>query len=153
MKPLLGRRGKLEVYEAELNDYTNVSQLLVDAFYSGDDAEGLKPMQRRGLERDQSLDLRARYGRKGSSPQIRSTILVCAETEEGRDLGCVALGTTPFVGDEAQLSIRDLYAYANRAGSKGQEEACLRPVVANLVSSPLFRLASVRPTISHTHSH
>lgn len=142
-----GRRKKgLDVYEAELGDFQMVSNLLVEAFYTDtkDEENNLSAMQRRGLERDQNLDLRARYGRatKEGKGLIRSAILVAGEVDgEGseRDLGCVALGTTPFVGDQAQLSIRDLYSYSNRAGSNQQDDVELRPVVANLAVRPEAR--------------
>ena len=58
-----GRGGRgLEVYEAELGDFQMVSNLLVEAFYTDtkDEENNLSAMQRRGLERDQNLDLRAR---------------------------------------------------------------------------------------------
>merc|ERR1711937_475280 len=90
-------------------------------------------MQKRSLERDQNLDLRARYARNTGKGVIQSAILV-ADKEDDAAIGCVALGTTPFVGDEAQLNIRDLYAYSNRAGR--DQDTCLRPVVANLAVRP-----------------
>ncbi|QDZ22050.1 N-acetyltransferase domain-containing protein [Chloropicon primus] len=149
------KRGGLEIYEAELGDYQMVSRLLVEAFYTDTRVpeNNLSPMQKRGLERDQNLDLRARYGRasREGGGVIQSTILVASKTEttsEGdqveEEVGCVALGTTPFVGSEAQLNIRDLYAYSNRVGATKfrqveDDGTCLRPVVANLAVLPKAR--------------
>ena len=164
-RPPWGKKKKsMEIYPAELGDYQMVSNMLVDAFYTDTKTpeNNLSPMQKRGLARDQNLDLRARYGRAATEGKgiLRSSILIASEVtydgdgdeDEVRDLGCVALGTTPFVGNEAQLSIRDLYAYSNRArarsalggrgGNRGQKEedgARLRPVVANLAVRPEAR--------------
>merc|ERR1711937_503823 len=130
---LFNRRNNIEIFRADIKDYPRVASLLVDAFYTDSKRpeNNLSLMQKRSLERDQNLDLRARYGRTGKGP-IESTILV-ADEEDDETIGCVALGTTPFIGQEAQLNIRDLYAYANR---RDNGEACLRPVVANLAVRP-----------------
>lgn len=128
------RGGNIEIFRADIKDYPRVASLLVDAFYTDSKRpeNNLSLMQKRSLERDQNLDLRARYGRNTGKGSIESTILV-ADEEKDDAIGCVALGTTPFVGQEAQLNIRDLYAYANR---RDNGDACLRPVVANLAVRP-----------------
>lgn len=128
------RGGNIEIFRADIKDYPRVASLLVDAFYTDSKTpeNNLSLMQKRSLERDQNLDLRARYGRNTGKGSIESTILV-ADEEKDDAIGCVALGTTPFVGQEAQLNIRDLYAYANR---RDNGDACLRPVVANLAVRP-----------------
>ena len=145
-------RGAVDICEADLGDYQLVANLLVDAFYTDTKRpeNNLSVTQKRSLERDQNLDLRARYGRanrantinlkseskaKGGAGVIQSAILLADERDTGESIGCVAIGTTPFIGNDAQLNIRDLYQYSNRR----DERACLRPVVANLAVRPQAR--------------
>jgi len=129
--PKTKRKQGIDINRASLSEYPRISKFLVDSFYTDKrKAENNLPFgQLRSLERDQNLDLKARYGRN-TARGIESVILT-AEAQAKDTVGCVALGITPFVGKEAKLSIRDLYNYP--------KDAVLRPIVANLAVRPDVR--------------
>lgn len=122
-----------EINRARVSDYPRVADFLVESFYtdSRNPENNLSPGMQSSLVRDQNMDLRARYGRNQMGGGGLECAILTADTEYKETIGCVALGVTPFVGDAAQLAIRDLYNYP--------EDATLRPVVANLAVNPAAR--------------